>query len=124
MTVDVADGEDVPDVGAQVLIDGDCAPSGVDPRPFQVQLADAGGPADREEHGVGDRMAGGRAAAVIDADGRPLRAESLDDGVCGHGHAPAAERTAEFGRDTGVGARDEDVAGLEYGDGGAEVSED
>jgi hypothetical protein len=99
--------------GAQVLIHGDRARTGADARGFQVQLPDPSRPADREEHGVGHRLAGGRAAAVIDADGFLLPAERGDKRARGHGHPPVLEGPAEFGRNVGVGGGHEDGAALE-----------
>ena len=124
MAVDVADGEDVADVRPQVLIDGDRARLGPDPGRLQVQLAGAGGPADREEHGVRERPARGLAAAVIDADRSFRPTQARDEGARDHGHPPAAERAAKLRRHVLVGGRDQDGAALEQGDGSAKIGED
>ena len=55
---------------------------------------------------------------MTDPDAFGFLAERLDHGAGAHVQAPAAEGPVKFGGDAGVGAEDEDRAGLEQGDGG------
>ena len=122
--VDVTRGEDVPDVGAQVVIDGDHARLGADTGGVQGQVADVGGPADREEHGVRGELAGDRTAAVVDLDRVTVGAQTLDQRVCVHAHLLGAEGPAEFLRNARIGGRHQGRPGLEEADGDAQVVQD
>ena len=110
-------------VGPQVVIDRDQGGRGLHPGGRQAQVAEAGGPADGEEHRVGDQVILIGATAVIHPDGAAVTAERLDQGLRVHVHAAGAEGVDQVGRHAGVGRGDQAGAGLEQGDADAEVLE-
>src|SRR5208283_4252000 len=79
VAVDVAGGEDVVDLGAQVVIYGDVVAGVGDAGGAQGETLDVARPAHRREHGV-DRRPPGRSGAVLDFDPVAHASQAQDHG--------------------------------------------
>ena len=114
----------MPDIGAQIVIDRYPAGLGGHPGRVQRQVGHVDGPADGEEHGVGDELAQLRATPVVHPDGVPVRPERLDPCAGVRWHTLSPEGPAELGGNTGIGGRNEHRPRFEQGHGGPQVLED
>src|SRR5271157_1345545 len=122
--VDVTGGEDVLDVGAEVVIDGDRLTVAGDPGGVEIEVFEVGGPADRGEDGAD--IAALNRVAVAEADGELFTAafDTLDPRIGENLHALVLESSAQCRGDAGIGCRNERGTGFEEPDADPEVGED
>jgi hypothetical protein len=99
--VDVAGGEDVPDVGAQVVIDREGSRVAGDSGGVKIEALEVGGPADGGECGFRLCVFGGAAAGETDDDLLAAAFQGLDAGAGDDLEAFGLERLAQRGGNAG-----------------------
>src|SRR5271165_5406419 len=101
--VDVTRGEDVLDVGAKVVIDGDRLTIAGDTGGVKIEVVKVGGPADRGEDGAD--IAALNRVAVAEADGELFTTafDNLDPRAGENLHALVLESSAQCRGDAGIG---------------------